>query len=144
VASDAETQCADFSSRDLRMFREPVQTRAAIRIEMRNRGLRGVLLAAGASGVIEWGSPFPAVPRKGAAWSTNMERYRLQQLLDPVPSDLHADTNQEKRRRNVGLISEKRLRQQKRSSELLPKMEARSPGCGSGFSLVCCPVLTRS
>src|ERR1700719_4229419 len=53
VASDAETQCADFSSRDLRMFREPVQTRAAIRIEMRNRGLPGVLLAAGASRVIE-------------------------------------------------------------------------------------------
>ena len=26
VPPDAETQCADFSSRDLRMFRQPVQT----------------------------------------------------------------------------------------------------------------------
>src|SRR5580700_4576895 len=53
VASDAETQCADFSARDLRMFRKPVQAGPAIRIEMRDRRLRGVLLAARASRVIE-------------------------------------------------------------------------------------------
>ncbi len=54
VAADAETYDADFPSRDLRMFGKPVQTSAAIGIEMRDRSLRGVLLAADASGVIEW------------------------------------------------------------------------------------------
>src|SRR5271156_3292731 len=53
VPSDAETHRADFSSRDLRLFREPVQARPAIRIEMRHRGLRGVLLPARASRVVE-------------------------------------------------------------------------------------------
>jgi len=33
---------------------KPVQTSAAIGIEMRDRSLRGVLLAAGASGVVKW------------------------------------------------------------------------------------------
>src|SRR5438445_1651586 len=36
------------------MFGEPVQTRAAIGIEMRDRSLRCVLLAARASGVVKW------------------------------------------------------------------------------------------
>ena len=53
VAPDAETQCADFSSRHLRMFGQPVQTGPAIRIEMCDRGFRGVLLPARPSGVIE-------------------------------------------------------------------------------------------
>ncbi len=54
VAADAETHDADFPWRDHRMLGKPVQTSAAIGIEMRDRGLRGVLLAADASGVIEW------------------------------------------------------------------------------------------
>src|SRR6266404_8085225 len=36
------------------MFGEPVQTSATIGIEMRDRSLRGVLLAARASGVVKW------------------------------------------------------------------------------------------
>src|SRR5882757_9931110 len=36
------------------MFGEPVQTSPTIGIEMRDRSLRGVLLAAGASGVVIW------------------------------------------------------------------------------------------
>src|SRR6202789_1832198 len=31
-------------------------------------------------------------------WSANMQRYRLQQCFNPVPGDLHTDTNQEKGR----------------------------------------------
>jgi hypothetical protein len=53
VAADAETHDTDFVTRGFRMFGKPVQTSAAIGIEMRDRSLRGVLLAAGASGVIE-------------------------------------------------------------------------------------------
>src|ERR1700680_3166757 len=54
VAADAETHDADFPWCDLRMLGKPVQASAAISIEMRNWSLRGVLLAADASGVIEW------------------------------------------------------------------------------------------
>src|ERR1700730_8845353 len=32
------------------------------------------------------------------AGSANMQGHRLEQRLDPVPSNLHTDTNQEKRR----------------------------------------------
>jgi hypothetical protein len=34
--------------------------------------------------------------RKNADCSANMQRYRLKQCFDPVPSDLYTDTNQEK------------------------------------------------
>src|SRR6516164_5183769 len=54
VAADAETHSTDFPWRDLGMFREPVQTSPAIGIKMRNRSLRGVLLAARASRIIKW------------------------------------------------------------------------------------------
>ena len=54
VAADAEAHSADFPWRDLGMFGEPVQTSPAIGIKMRNRSLRGVLLAARPSGVIKW------------------------------------------------------------------------------------------
>src|SRR5215470_10253768 len=54
VAADAETDSAHFPWRDLGMFGEPVQTGPAIGIKMCNRSLRGVLLAARASGVIKW------------------------------------------------------------------------------------------
>src|ERR1700693_3886300 len=53
VAADAETHDSDFPWCDLRMFGKPVQTSAAIGIEMRDRSLHGVLLAADTSGVIE-------------------------------------------------------------------------------------------
>ena len=53
VAADAETHNADFAWRDFGMLEKPVQTSAAIGIEMRDRSLRGVLLAADTSGVIE-------------------------------------------------------------------------------------------
>src|SRR5262249_36761886 len=53
MAADAESDDADFSSRDFRMFGEPIQARTAIGIEVGDRSLRGVLLAAGASGVVE-------------------------------------------------------------------------------------------
>jgi len=54
VAADTKSHGADFSVRDLRMFGKPVQTSAAIGIEMRDRSLSRVLLAAHASVVIEW------------------------------------------------------------------------------------------
>jgi hypothetical protein len=54
VAADAETHDADLPSRDLRVFGQPVQTGPAIVIEVRDRSLGGVLLAAEAPGVIEW------------------------------------------------------------------------------------------
>ena len=54
VAPYAETHDPYFPSRDLGMFGKPVQTSAAIRIEMRDGSLRGILLASGASRVIEW------------------------------------------------------------------------------------------
>ena len=54
VAADAETYDPDFSSGDLRVFGKPVQTSTAIGIEMRDRSLRGILLAADPSSVIEW------------------------------------------------------------------------------------------
>src|ERR1700741_1185639 len=53
AAADAETYDTDFFTRHLGMFRKPFQTSAAIGIEMHNWSLRGVLLAAGAPGVIE-------------------------------------------------------------------------------------------
>src|ERR1700691_5179684 len=53
VAADAETHPPDFSRRDLGMFRKPVKTSTAIGIEMRDRSLCRVLLAANASGVVE-------------------------------------------------------------------------------------------
>ena len=53
VAADAETHNTNFPWRDFRVYGKPVQTGAAIGIEMRNRSLRGVLLAAGPAGVIE-------------------------------------------------------------------------------------------
>ena len=53
VSPDAETHRADFPAGHLRAFRKPVQTTAAIGIEMRDRSLRGVLLAADTSGVIK-------------------------------------------------------------------------------------------
>src|SRR5215471_558734 len=55
VAADAETHYSDFSFGDLRVFGKPVQTSTAICIEMRNRSLRGILLAADPSSVIEGG-----------------------------------------------------------------------------------------
>src|ERR1700730_13109374 len=54
MAADAETHDTDSPYRDLRMFGKPVQTSAAILIEMRDQSLRGVLLAAGPADVIEW------------------------------------------------------------------------------------------
>jgi hypothetical protein len=53
VAADAETHSTHFPGRDVRMSCKPIQTSAAIRIEMRDGSLCGVLLAAGASRVIE-------------------------------------------------------------------------------------------
>src|SRR5579863_4346855 len=53
VPADAETHDTDFPWRHFRMFGKPVQTRAAVGIEMRDRCLCSVLLAAGPSGVIE-------------------------------------------------------------------------------------------
>src|SRR5262245_40565245 len=53
LARDAETHGADFPWRDERMLGKPVQTSAAVGIEMRDRRHRGVLLAASASSVIE-------------------------------------------------------------------------------------------
>src|SRR6202167_3328037 len=53
VAADAETHDADLPPRDFRMFGKPVETRAAIGIEMRDGSLRGVLLAADAASVIK-------------------------------------------------------------------------------------------
>src|SRR5271166_4007347 len=53
VAADAETHDADFPWCDLGMLGKPVQASAAIGIEMRDRSLGSVLLAANASRVIE-------------------------------------------------------------------------------------------
>jgi len=53
VSADTETHATDFPWRDFRMYGKPTQTSPAIGIEMRYRSLRGVLLAAGPSGVIE-------------------------------------------------------------------------------------------
>jgi hypothetical protein len=53
VAADAETHDADLLRRDFRVFGKPVETRAAIGIEMRDGSHRGVLLAARATGVIK-------------------------------------------------------------------------------------------
>jgi hypothetical protein len=54
VAADAETDRTDFPRRDFGMFGEPVLTGATVGIEMRDRSLRGVLLAAGAPGIVKW------------------------------------------------------------------------------------------
>src|SRR5580700_4167386 len=54
MAADAETHDTDFPYRDLRMFGKPVQTSAAVLVEMRDQSLRGVLLAAGPADVIKW------------------------------------------------------------------------------------------
>src|SRR5882762_1787242 len=51
--SYTETHDTDFPCRDFRVCRKPVQARAAIGIEMRNRSLCSILLAAGPPGVIE-------------------------------------------------------------------------------------------
>jgi hypothetical protein len=53
VPADTETYDTDFPWRDFRMYGKPVQASAAIGIEMRDRSLCSVLLAAGPSGVIE-------------------------------------------------------------------------------------------
>src|SRR5215469_6505812 len=53
MAADAKTHDADFTWRDQRMQGQPVQTSAAVRIEMRDRRGCGVPLAAGASSVVE-------------------------------------------------------------------------------------------
>jgi hypothetical protein len=53
VPADTETHDTDFPWRDFRMYGKPVQASAAIGIEMRDRSLCGVLLAASPSGVIE-------------------------------------------------------------------------------------------
>src|SRR5260221_14548882 len=53
VAANAKTCDADFARRDFRMYGKPVQASAAIGIEMRDRSLCSVLLAAAPSGVIE-------------------------------------------------------------------------------------------
>src|ERR1700739_4315381 len=53
MAADAETHGADFPWRNERMLGKPVQTSAAVGIEMSDRRRCGVLQAAGASRVIE-------------------------------------------------------------------------------------------
>jgi len=53
MAANAETNGADFAWRDEGMLGKPVQTSAAVGIEMRDRRRCGILLAAGASSVIE-------------------------------------------------------------------------------------------
>src|SRR5215471_10329698 len=53
VAADAETHGPDLSSCDLGVRRKPVKTSTAILIEMGDRSLRGILLPADASGIIE-------------------------------------------------------------------------------------------
>jgi hypothetical protein len=37
-------------------------------------------------------NPF-AIPQEKHAWSAKMQGHRLKQCLDPVPRDLHTDTN---------------------------------------------------
>src|SRR6202043_2095635 len=53
VAADAETHDPDFPWCDLRMLGRPVQAGPGIGMELPSGSLRGVLLAADASGVIE-------------------------------------------------------------------------------------------
>src|SRR5262249_27999054 len=53
VAADAESDNADFSGGDARMACEPVQSGAAVFVEIRDWSFCGVLLAARTTGVIE-------------------------------------------------------------------------------------------
>jgi hypothetical protein len=53
MPADTESHNSDFPLRHPAMFGEPIQAGSAIGIEMRDRSLRSVLLAASPSGVIE-------------------------------------------------------------------------------------------